>query len=394
VSEDEEPEESEDEGPLTETISLVKLPGSSRSALACVVKRTYAIDAGGRLSLADEQVPLSTTPEVELDGHGGHKLLSDDTDIGPPKVATDVVFTGSAYAAGRAVEIFAALAVGGSMRRLRVTGERRVSVRGDGSARFASPEPFERVAVSFERAYGGYDEHAHWKLDPPSVDEIHRLQRPVGLFAYPRNAAGVGYFLDVDRRRADGALLPQIEDPSDLLVPERFFVSSPRAWIDAPLPGALGWLHYGWYPRLFRFVGPLLPYDPPTRPIREIALGEGDDLASPQPLALGVIHPRALQGAAPGLSRERLRGDELVILQHLHPTNEDLRFALPGEAPSFTLRAPDVKALQPKPTLQTVRIEPDSGRISLTWCGVVQVANRVDQDFLDECELDVSWSRL
>lgn len=390
---DEEPEEIEDEAPLTETISLVKIPGSGQGALACVVKRTYAIDAGGRLSLADEQVPLATTPEIELDGRGGHKLLSDDTDIGPPKVATDVVFTGSVHTP-RAAEVFAALAVGGSTRRLRVTGERRVEVRGDGSVRFTSPEPFERVEVSFERAYGGYDEHAHWKLDPPTLDEIHRLNRPVGLFAYPRNTAGAGYFLDVDRGRANGALLPQLEDPSDLLMPERFFVPSARAWIDAPLPGALGWLHYAWYPRLFRFAGPLLPYDPPARPLREIALGEGDDLAFPQPLALGVIHPRALQGAAPGLSRERLRGDELVILQHLHPTVEDLRFALPGEAPIFTMKPPDVRAFQPKATLQTVRIEPDAGRISLTWCGVVPVASGVDQDFLDDCELDVRWSRL
>ncbi|MFS8068878.1 MAG: DUF2169 domain-containing protein [Byssovorax sp.] len=381
------------EAPLTETISLVQLLGSSQDALACVVKRTYAIGAGGRLSLADEQVPLTEDPEVELDGYGGHKLLLDDTDLGPPKVATDVVFTGSAYALERAVEIVAALAVGSSTRRLRVTGERRVEVRSDGSARFSSPAPLERVDISFERAYGGYDEHAHWKLAPPTADEVIRLGRPLGLFAYPRNSAGTGYFLDVDRRRADGALLPQIEDPSDLLVPERFFVPRARAWIDAPLPGALGWLHHAWYPRLFRFVGPLLPHDPPTRPSREIALGEGDDLASPQPLELGMIHPRALQGAAPGLSRERLRGDELVILQHLHPTIADLRFTLPGEAPHFTLRPPDVKAFQPKPTLQTVRIEPDSGRISLTWCGVVPVSTRVDEDFLDECELEVTWSR-
>ncbi len=92
---------------------------------AAVVKRTYAIGAGGRLSLADEQVPLTEEPEVELDGYGGHKLLLDDTDLGPPKIATDVVFTGSACAEGRASEPFTALVVGNVARRLRVTGERR-----------------------------------------------------------------------------------------------------------------------------------------------------------------------------------------------------------------------------------------------------------------------------
>ncbi len=379
--------------PLTETIALVQLLGSSQRALACIVKRTYALDASGRLSLADEQVPLTEDPEVELDAYGGHKLLCDDTDLGPPKEATDVVFTGSAYAEGRATEVFAALVVGGFARRLRVSGERRAEVRADGSVRFSAPEPFERVEMSYEQAYGGYDEHAHWKLEPPSSEAVHRLGRPVGLYAYPRNSAGAGYFIDVDRRRADGARLPQIEDPSELLLPERLFLPSARAWIDAPLPGALGWLHHAWYPRMFRYAGPLLAYDPPAHPIREIALGEGDDLASPQPLAPGTIHPRALQGSAPGLARTRLRGDEPVILQHLHPHSADLRFALPGEAPSFTLRPPDVKSFQPKPTLQTVRIEPDSGRISLVWCGVVPVVARIDEEFLDECELEVTWSR-
>ncbi|MEP7121473.1 MAG: DUF2169 domain-containing protein [Byssovorax sp.] len=388
-----EPELEPEAPPLTETISLVHVLGTSRRALACVAKRTYSLDASGRLALADQQLPLTAEPEVELDAYGGHKLLCDDTDLGPPKVATDVVFTGSAYAEGRAAEVFAALVVGSFARRLRVCGERRAEVRADGSVRFSTPAPFERVAMSFEHAYGGYDEHAHWTLAPPKPEEIVRFGRPVGLFAYPRNSAGAAYFVDVDRARADGARLPQIEDPSDLLVPERFFVASPRAWIDAPIPGALGWLHHAWYPRMFRFAGPILAHDPPAHPIREIALGEGDDLAALQPLDAGTIHPRALQGAAPGLSRARLRGDEPVILQHLHRESADLRFALPGELPLFTLRPPDVKSFQPKPVLQTVRIEPDAGRISLTWCAVVPVASRVDEDFLDDCDLDVTWSK-
>ncbi len=382
-----------DAPPTTATISLVHLLGSSRRALACIAKRTYTIDASGRLALADEQVPLTIEPEVELDAYGGHKLLCDDTDLGPPKDATDVVFTGAAYAEGRAAEVLAALVVGNFARRLRVCGERRAEVRSDGTVRFSAPEPAGRVELSYERAYGGYDEHAHWQLDPPKREEIVRFGRPVGLFAYPRNSAGAAYFIDVDRPRADGARLPQIEDPSDLLLPERFFVANPRAWIDAPLPGALGWLHHAWYPRMFRYAGPILPHDPPARPIREIALGEGDDLAALPPLEPGTIHPRALQGSAPGLAHARLLGDEPVILQHLHPTIADLRFALPGEAPLFTLRPPDVKSFQPEPVLQTVRIEPDAGRISLTWCGVVPVTSRVDEDFLDECELEVTWSR-
>jgi hypothetical protein len=41
---------------------------------------------------------------------------------------------------------------------------------------------------------------------------------------------------------ADGAALPQIEDAAELVSPERLFVPRPRAWLDAPLPGGLGWV--------------------------------------------------------------------------------------------------------------------------------------------------------
>jgi hypothetical protein len=379
---------------LTETVSLVEEVTTRRLALACVVKRTYAIGKGGKLTLADEQAPLITDPEVELDEYEEHKLLADDTDIGPPKEVTDVVVLGSAHAAEPVRELFVAVAVSGFARRLLVTGERRVEVRPDGTVRISPAERFQRVPLGYEVAYGGYDEYAQYRIAPPTQEELNLLgPRPFGIFAYPRNSAGRAYFLDLDRQRADGALMPQVEDPLDALIPERFFVPRPKAWIDAPVPGALGWLHHAWYPRFVRFAGPLLEHDPPARPIREIDLGGGDDLADPAHIEDGRMHPRALQGAAPGLARERLRGDEPIVLQNLHPTIPDLRFNLPGEVPVFSLSPPDVKAFSPKPVLQTVRIEPDLGRISLVWCGAVPILAQVDEEFLDRCELDVTWTR-
>jgi hypothetical protein len=384
---------SDDASPLgTQTIALVRDPSSNASALACVVKRSYAIGAGGRLSLADEQVPLLADPELLIDEHDSYARLLDDTDLAYPKQATDVVLRGLAHSKDRTRELYVALAVGSNARRLRVSGERTAEVRADGTVRFSSAEPFESSPIAYDVAYGGYDDHAHFALHPPTEEEVNRLGRPVGLFAYPRNSAGRAYFVDVDRRRADGARLPLVEDPSDPLVPERFFVPRATAWIDAPIPGALGWLHHAWYPRFVRFVGPLLAHDPPAHPPREIALGEVD-LADPAELDVGVLHPRALQGAAPGLSRERLRGDELVILSNLHPTIADLRFELPGEAPRMVMRPPDVKAFTPKPVLQTVRLEPEDGLVVLTWCGVVPILSRVDEAFLSRCELGVSWAR-
>ena len=145
---------------------------------------------------------------------------------------------------------------------------------------------------------------------------------------------------------------------------------------------------------LVRCAGPLLPCDAPTRPLREAALGDGDDLLARAPLPMGMLHPRALQGAAPGLARERLRGDEPVVLENLHPQQAELRFRLPGELPRIQMRPPELKVMSPKVVLQTLRIEPDRGRITLTWIGVLPLAAPPSREFVERTEAAVTWSRL
>ncbi len=374
-----------------ETVAAVRDPATGRRLLAGIVKRTYAIDDDGRVSLADDQAAIVDDPDLGIDDHDAYALLIDDTDLVAPKVATDVVLAATAFSRDRTRELHVAVALGANVRRLRVSGERVAEVRGDGTVRFSSAEAFTETPIGWDVAYGGYDEHAHFTVAPPTADEIRFLGRPLGLFAYPRNSAGRAYFLDVDRRRADGARLPIVEDPSDPLTPDRFFVPRPAAWLDAPIAAGLGWQHHAWFPRFVRTVGPLLAHDAPTRPVREVALGDGDDLPDVAELGRGQLHPRGLQGAAAGLSRERLRGDELCILSNLHPRVADLRFALPGEVPRITIRPPNVKAFTPPAVLQTVRIDPAAGRVVLTWCAAVPLLARVDQDFLASCELAVSF---
>jgi hypothetical protein len=404
-----ESEEGGPDEPATEVVWLVESPDTGQFGLAAIVKRTYALRAG-RLALADEQVSLVAEPEIEVDQDDVYRQLLDDSDLHAQKQATDVVVLGSAHARKRVKELHIAVAVDDFARRLRVMGERRAEIAADGSVRFSDPEPFESLELSYDHAYGGYDGHAHDVLDPPpkrppNVDLPNHpfgpgLKTAVpeprlrGCFAYPRNWAGAGYFIDVDRARAEGARLPRIEDPLDALTPDRFFVPSAAAWIDAPIPGSLGWVHHAWYPRCARLLGALYPRAVPSRPIREAALGDGDDLEREPLRELGKLHPRAIQGAAPGLARKRLRGDESIVLENLHPEIAELRFQLPGEAPRLTLRPPDIKAFTPKPVLQTVRIEPDQGRVSLVWCAVVPVAREFDADFLDKTDLSVAWSSL
>jgi hypothetical protein len=225
--------------------------------------------------------------------------------------------------------------------------------------RFTPTESFTRVPLSPRFAYGGYDVWAQERLDPVPRGLAASMSKPVtGLYAYPRNHLGVGWFVDVDRFRADGASLPQIEDPSDPVLPDKLFVPTVTQWIDAPISASLGWVNHRNYPRMHRMVGSMVPYAPPEKSIREATFADGKDLLETwNPNGAGV-HPRAFSGAAPGLAVEHLRGNELVILENLHESVPRIEFSLPNEWPMMTLKPPDVKAVDVVPVLQTLRLEP------------------------------------
>jgi len=385
------------DAPTTELVWSVRSPVTSKYLLLCLAKRTYRYSPAG-VALADEQDPVVIEPDIAGDETEPYRFLRDDSDLTVPKDATDVVVSGRAYALGSAKELIAAVAVGASARRVRVLGERTAEVGFDGSVRFSDPLPFEHVELTADSAYGGYDAVAHRMLDPVSFEAPRHASDGgpmVGIFAYPRNGAGRGYFIDVGRPRADGAPLPLLEDPTDPLKPRQFFVPHPEAWIDAPMPAHLGWVAHCWYPRLVRLVGPLLPYDKQRRPIRESAFADGNDLSDSPGQAGSRVHPRALQGAAPGLAVERLKGDETVILQHLHPHHEELRFSLPGERPKLAVRAPGIqKTFSAEAVLQTVRVDTVRRVVSLTWAGTVPLAAQARADFLVNTKMTVAWSRL
>jgi len=380
--------------PLVEKLALVRNTDKSFT-LAAIVKRTYAFQPAPRasLTLADAQVPLREVPLMELEGQSE---LLDDTDLVAQKPATDVVVLGHAYApGGSAKEAFVAVAVGKMARRLSVIGPRKIEVRPDGTVAFTPTESFSRVPLSPRVAYGGYDVWAQERLDPVPKLLTASLggERPTGLYAYPRNAVGRGYFIDVDRFRVGGAPLPELEDPADPLLPEKVFLPAAERWIDAPIAASLGWTNYTSYPRMHRMVGSMLHHATPEKPIREASFSDGADLLEAWTPSGASIRPRALQGAAPGLACERLRGDELVILENLDATVPRIELTLPGEIPIITVKAPDVKPFQPQAVLQTVRIEPDERRISLTFCASVPLLSPTTQSFMARCEMGVVWKK-
>lgn len=393
------PEDPWPPGPVTELVAEIQSPPPGLPLYACLVRRTYSF-AGGRLSLSDVQDPLLPIPLSYTHPASGEVHLWDDSDLLAPKPATDVVVTGSAHSARPVPELLIAVAAGSSVRRLRVTGPRVADVAKDGTVTFSDPIPFEETELSPRLAYGGGDVHAQNRRETRGGVRLADLpadERPTKatwLYEYARNPVGTGFFIDEDRQRATGCMLPRVEDPLDLLTPERLFLPSPLAWLDAPVPGLLGWVAHDWYPRCARVVGALPPHDPPARPERESTFPDGADLAAIRATPKPMLHPRALQGAAPGLAAERLRGDEAVLLENLRPGEPSVRFDLPGEAPVFRVTPPGMKEMSPSPVLQTVRIDAARGTVSLTWCAASRLATHVPVSFLKASRLHVSWKKV
>ena len=133
--------------------AVLAVDAEGRQIVSVHVKKTYAFDARGACSLADEQAPLFLPrQEPVAPWHA-------ETDIVPIKRTTDVIVHAHAYCSGGAPTCLASIAIAGRKIDYRVFGDRRCVYRGPGSLRFSEPEPREGIPICYENAYGGVDEY-------------------------------------------------------------------------------------------------------------------------------------------------------------------------------------------------------------------------------------------
>lgn len=334
--------------------------GTSR--LALLAKRTYRF-ARGRVSLAPEQEALFTDAEhTEPERPGAGAWLLHDSDLfGIARPLTDVLVRASACShRGPVRRLDTSVEVGRAARRIRVHGDRAIRVSAAGQLSFGEAEPFERLPITWDRAFGGRDLEA---------EEL--LARRVRPLLYPRNRAGRGYFFDVERARLDGRPAPNLEDPDDPITPERLLFTDPDAWTEHPAAAGYDAIDVYTFPRVTFLLPPL--HAPPRRPLREIALGamfEGD-LTPRWP---APPNPRLYSSAPPGLAVQRLQGGERVVLRHLSPEAETVELRLPDDRPAMFVELPNIGARKLEPLLQTVRIDAERSTLALTWVGAIDVA--------------------
>ena len=327
--------------------------GQGRPIFSALVKRTYSIRDGG-CTLSKDTSPFVRVDDYYDDGDPLIATIKFENELIPYKPATDVVIVGKAYAPdGRpTTEMTVSAEVGDLKKRIAVIGDRYCIFRKRRAPEFSEPARFTEMEIRYERAYGGWDTRSE-----PNIP-----------FAYPRNPLGTGFAIGNHPDHIEGLRLPNIEDPRDLLTPERLILGDPNRWNRQPLPQGFGWFQRNWYPRC-SFAGTLPAFVQPDEVMREETMG----LVPKGQIALGLqmklpsFDVRFNNGASLGMAMPGMSGSEAVRLRNMTPEGE-LIFDLPGQEPSITLDI-GLGGNKLRPHLDTVCIQPDKPQVDMVWRG-------------------------
>jgi hypothetical protein len=200
------------------------LEPSGRELLVVVVKGTFTLPKSGEeVQLHDEQAPLVMADTFS--GDAGATAPVYEVDYAPRKGACDVLLLGSAYAPSgyTATRVRVGLQVGSMTKSFDVLGDRHWDA-GAAGIRVSPPQPFVRMPISYDVAFGGVDQES----DDPSEHA-----------AYMLNPVGRGFRKQLRSAWVDGLPLPNTEAPGEP-------VTSPTGGY---APMALSPLGRGWQQR-------------------------------------------------------------------------------------------------------------------------------------------------
>lgn len=286
--------------------------------LLVVVKGTYDLN----------KIPMAPAapqdPVAMADLHSGEPDKSSllvPADLTLSKPATDVLLQGSAYGGGRE-HVDVTLRMGPINKTLRVSGE-RLWQSFLGMASVPKPQPFDKIPLVYERAFGGTDES-----NPDGPPEMS-----------PFNPAGVGFRGRKSKAEVIGTAVANIEYPNAL-------ITRPGA---KPAPAGFGPIPAGWEPRS-KLAG---TYD--QKWLDEVS-----------PLLPDDVDPRFYQCApADQVYPGYLQGGEQVEVLGATPSGM-LRFSVPKGKPEIIARIGDADVNMPA-ICDTLIVNTDTMRLTLVW---------------------------
>ena len=302
---------------------------SARIHLLVVVKASYRLPVGGEgAQLLDTQIaPVDADTAT---GAPGMSAPEYECEFVLAKPRCEVLLLGSAYApqgvAARRVGV--GFRVGSLSKAFHVYGKRawRAGILG---IRPGRATPFTRQAISYDIAFGGMEKNP---------------RKPDKRAVYPANPIGLGYQKKIRRAWIDGAPMAQTE--------------AVRARIKHPskayAPMGFGPLGRNWSQRL-KYAG---TYD---------AAWEKDVF----PFLPHDFDERYFQSAPEDQQLDALTGGATVTLLNLtHPAitpSGRLDFTLPPLALDITIHPKDAAAETLPARADTLLLEPDQQRFSVTW---------------------------
>jgi len=290
--------------------------------LFVVIKATYTFN--GSVELADEQIPPQK--EDEFWGEPGQSSIKYMSEMHLQKPATDIILIGHAYAP-KGVEtrqMDCGIKVGNYTKKIRVFGDRIWN-----GTQKSKPEPFDKIALTYENAFGG----AYLtKEKDKSGNEIEKM------VIHDSNPVGRGFF-DPERKIFDGEKLPNLEDPANPIVKPD----------DRPHPVGFGFIAPTWKPRI-DYVG---TYDENWQKSRAPYLPEN-------------FSSQFFNAASTNLvCNEYLKGGEVVVLVGVCFAGS-AKFKLPETVPKCSVAISE-RIEQLEVNLETLMFEPDQQRFSMTW---------------------------
>lgn len=306
------------------------LEPSGRESLVVVIKGTFRFpqpgEPAGHFALHEEQLPL-----VMADTFTGEPGLSApvyETDYAPRKDFADILLLGKAHAPhGRpSTRVETGIRIGNWSKRLAVVGPRQWDC-GLATLRSTPAAPFVNQQISYDIAYGGVDT---------------AQEDPTQHGAFMRNPVGLGYHKHLKKSWVDGKPLPRTEEIGRS-------VSDPDSDYQPMSYGPVG---RGWEPRL-QFAGTYdetwrnehFPFLPPDFDSRYFQSAPADQQVPLEFFRNGPMEVTLANLTAEGLTRFTI--PHLVAPVHVFPKR--------GSREDHIA------------VLDTVVIEPELQRFSLTW---------------------------
>ena len=303
--------------------------------VVAVLKATYHIDSQGRVSVPERTDMCAVLLQDEYFDQPDNSSLKYPSDVVHFKEGTDLIINGHAYGRHRKV-VEAGFRLGPLEKFISVCGDRQWdSVLGMDTV--LGPASFDRVALTYENAFGGSFVHEKF-----------------GLCRNPFNPVGKGF----GSSKTVQDRLPNLEYPRQGIRD-----------LKEPPPASLGAVP-GWWRQRSQYAGtfdqawfdnrrPLLPLDFDHRFYNAVA---GDQ-----------IH------------RPKLLGGESLTLVNLHPDKEQLKITIPASRFEATFRIKERTETIPM-EIDTLVVEPDENRFFVSHRSAVVIGN--DIKFLKSIHFD------